>query len=78
MPLSFQPVALDGNYGDDEGVLVFRGGALLAVASRLGPDHGAATGRWFIEKSFGAASDMPLDPFEDRDALEAWLTSHNG
>jgi hypothetical protein len=75
MPLTFEPVTVDGNYGDNDGVLIFRGGALLAIAVRLGEAHGPAQGRWFLEKSFGGISDASVDPFEDRHALEAWLTS---
>ena len=77
MTLRFEPVTLDGNYGDDEGALVFRAGALLAIACRLGPDHGVAEGQWFVEKCFGGSCDVPIESFEDQAALEAWLTARS-
>jgi hypothetical protein len=78
MPLSFEPITVDGNYGDTEGMLVFRDGSLLAIAVRLGVDHGPAQGRWFLEKSFGGTSDVPVEAFENRPALEAWLIAQSG
>jgi hypothetical protein len=75
MALSFEPIKLDGNYGDDEAALVMRSGRLLAVVSRLGPEHGEAAGSWFVEKAFGIASDCPHEPFADKAAMEAWLVS---
>jgi hypothetical protein len=75
MSFSFEPIKLDGNYGDDEAVLVMRAGRLLAVASRLGTEHGDAAGAWFVEKAFGIASECPHEPFADQGAMEAWLVS---
>lgn len=52
MPCEIRPVRLrDG--GDDEGALIFWEDALIAVLSRLGPDHGATAGRWHVECAFG-------------------------
>jgi hypothetical protein len=75
MSFRFEPVRLDGNYGDDEALLVMRAGRLLAVVSRLGPDHGEAAGAWFVEKAFGLGSECPHEPFADKAAMEAWLVS---
>lgn len=50
--LTFQTIALESNHGDDEAVLVLRSGRLVAIASRLGKQHGAASGQWYVEIAF--------------------------
>lgn len=52
LPCEIRPVRLrDG--GDDEGALIFWEESLIAVLSKLGPDHGAQAGRWHVECAFG-------------------------
>lgn len=71
-----EPVSLPDQFGDDEGMLVFRDDVLLAVLSRLGDLHGDMEGRWHIEAYFAGLKDpvMP-DTFESldeaKDALQA-------
>ena len=52
MRCEVRPVRLrDG--GDHEGALIMCEDALIAVLSKLGPDHGALAGRWHVECAFG-------------------------
>jgi hypothetical protein len=64
------------NGGDDEGALLFEDGLLVAVMSRLAPDHGNRGGHWYVECSFGAVQGCHRD-FKDLgaacDMLEAAL-----
>jgi hypothetical protein len=71
--LTVQPVGL-ANGDDNEGALVFSGGLLIAVLSRLSPQHEKSEGRWFLECGFGVVSDCH-EEFADIDAAIAWLTS---
>jgi len=74
--ITVEPVRLPDDFGDDEGMLVFRDDILLAVMSRLGELHGNLAGRWHIEVYFAGLNrtDVP-DTFasleEARIALEA-------
>jgi hypothetical protein len=47
-----EPVKLPADFGDDEGVLVFRDDVLLAVLSRLGEMHEDLAGHWYVEAYF--------------------------
>jgi hypothetical protein len=73
MALRFQPATLDGNYGDEEAMLVLNDGRILAVLSRLGPAHDELEGCWFLEKGFGALSEGVDGTFADMAAVEAWI-----
>jgi hypothetical protein len=73
--LSFEPVTLDGNYGDEEAVLVFRDGHLLAIAARLGGGHAELAGHWYVEKTFGNLADAGPETFIDQGALQDWFSS---
>jgi len=52
VPISFQPVTLDVNHGDEAAMLVFRDERLSAIVTRLGAEHGGLAGRWFVETLF--------------------------
>jgi hypothetical protein len=39
---------------DSEGALILRDDALIAVLSKLGPEHGALEGQWYVEAVFAA------------------------
>lgn len=73
MPLAFQPVALAGNFGDEEAVLALADGRLVAIFSRLGPAHDAEAGRWFLEMGFGPLAERDQQTFADLDSVEAWI-----
>ncbi|WP_380779999.1 hypothetical protein [Sphingomonas sp. R86520] len=53
--LTFQPIRLEFNHGDEDAVLILREGQLVAIAARLGVDHGTAAGEWFVETVFTGA-----------------------
>ncbi|HEY0413034.1 MAG TPA: hypothetical protein VGD66_07825 [Allosphingosinicella sp.] len=75
MALTFQPVTLDGNYGDEAAMLVFREGHLVAVISQLSAAHGVLEGQWFVEKTFGELEERPDRTFVDMPAVEAWVAA---
>ncbi len=61
--------------GDDDGLLVFAAGRLVAVLVRLSDLHGELAGRWFAEALFGrvqtATSASPT--FADLDEALTWI-----
>lgn len=73
MPLEFRPITLDVESGDSSGLLVLRGGALLAIAAELGDIHGELAGAWFLEIAFHPSIPARPDPFPDIAALGSWL-----
>jgi hypothetical protein len=74
MSLSLQPVLVETGCPDEEGCLIFVGGKLAAVLVRLSPEHGARSGRWFVEKGFGRF-DGPSHPiFPDVEAAQDWIS----
>jgi len=75
MNLSRQPVTLDANTPDQEGLLVFREGRLLAVLSCLGDIHTDLQGHWFIEATFGTMPKQSPLTFETIAHFEEWLSS---
>lgn len=58
MPISYRPVTLDANHGDEAAMLVFRDERLSAIVTRLGAAHGGLAGRWFVETLFTESTDM--------------------
>jgi hypothetical protein len=71
--LSLQPVRIAAD-GDEEGLLVFGDGRLVAVLVRLSGRHGAMSGRWFLEVGFGPALDPVLRPtFPDLETAQHWI-----
>ena len=74
-----EPVTLPGDFGDEDGVLVFWEDRLLAVLSRLGGLHGELTGRWHIEAHFAPQqrSELPdtfasLEEAKLRLGVQSW------
>jgi len=58
---------------DGEGRLVFVEGRLAAIAVRLSAEHGALSGRWFLEAAFGSCQAPVYPTFNDLDALGEWV-----
>lgn len=52
MVITFEPVTLDSQFGDSEGMLALRDGRVFAVLARLGALHEDYAGRWFVEAGF--------------------------
>ncbi|TPG18783.1 hypothetical protein EAH79_02315 [Sphingomonas koreensis] len=75
MGLQFSPIALDVDTGDGSGMLVLRGGALVAVITELGAMHGDQSGWWFIETVFNVYVPIRKDPFPDIASLDDWLST---
>lgn len=77
--IKVEPVTLPGDFGDEEGVLVFRDDRLLAVLSRLGGLHGELTGKWHIEAHFAPhqRSDLP-DTFVSLEEAKVRLQERGG
>jgi len=71
MGFTFQPIVLDTPF-DSHGVLVFRDGRLVAIASCLDAGHEDLEGRWAIEKLFPEWAGA-FGTFETLEALEARL-----
>lgn len=64
------------NGGDNEGALLLREGELIALLVRLGADHEADAGQWFVEWFTAGAASLPQ--FESVSAActaldERWL-----
>lgn len=75
MQISLQPVRLDAPDSDDDGVLVFRGDRLVAVASRLSDLHVGLSGRWFVEAAFGPRDFHVGATFASEEELCHWAES---
>jgi len=72
MQITFQPVRLDMCADDEDALLVFRDGRLLAVASCLCAEHGDLAGSVFIEAMFGAHDRHAGATFRTQDELAQW------
>jgi len=72
--LSFKPVTLDTDAPDQEAVLVFRNGNLLAVLTRLSAIHGDLKGKWFLEAAFGEVPVVQPPVFESTEHFEEWVS----
>ena len=75
MEISLAPVRLDTDDGDAEGVLVFREGRLLAVASRLSDVHARLAGRLYVEAVFGPRDIWIGNIFDGEDDLRQWAAA---
>jgi len=74
MSLHLQPVHVGTDSHDTQSQLVFADGFLVAVLVHLSDQHGADTGKWFLEAGFGRV-DHPNPPtFDDLDRAQAWIT----
>lgn len=54
MTITLEPVTLESDCGDDEGMLALRDGRLIAVLTRLSSIHREYSGRWFVETVFAS------------------------
>jgi hypothetical protein len=69
--LTFQPIRLEFNHGDEDAVLVLRAGQLVALATRLGVEQGTAAGEWFVEAVFTDALLITGRRYETLDEIAA-------
>ncbi|WP_159874179.1 hypothetical protein [Novosphingobium sp. 9U] len=73
MAFVYQEARLDTDAPDNDGMLAFRHGRLVAVLSRLSSIHDEAEGRWFVEALFRDCSILEPPTFVDLQAFEAWM-----
>jgi hypothetical protein len=73
MVIEFKPVKLDSGDHDNDAVLAFRDGRLMAVLTCLSDLHGEFQGQWFLEANFSAPPAPTSHKFVDLDDAEAWL-----
>jgi hypothetical protein len=73
MTLSLQPARI-ATGGDEEGMLVFSDGRLVAVLVYLSSENEVAPHAWYLEAGFGSGLDGPNHPtFPDLDAAQHWI-----
>ena len=73
MIFMLQPVRVNTSSKDENGLLVFADGRLVAVLVRLSDEHGDKAGRWFLEHGFNRL-DGPAHPtFGDIEAAQDWI-----
>jgi hypothetical protein len=59
---------------DEDGVLLYVGGRLVAIFVRLSADHGELEGHWHLEASFGLRERM--EPFPTMEEAAAWAAQN--
>jgi hypothetical protein len=73
--ITFQPVTLHNDHGEDQGMLAFSGNRLIAVLTHLDKWHGDLDGHWFVEARFGSRGDHLQISFETLLEAETVLTA---
>lgn len=74
MPMTQQPILIDTRSRDEEGMLVFWDGKLVALLICLADEcHGELRGQWFPEVLLGALSGRRPGLFESKTAALAWV-----
>ena len=73
MTLTLQSVRVNTGSEDEDGLLVFAGGRLVAVLVRLSDEHGDKAGRWFLEHGFGRLDGMTYPIFDDIEVAQDWI-----
>jgi hypothetical protein len=73
MSLTLQPTRV-ATGADEEGMLVFADGRLVAVLVHLSDENEIAPGDWYLEAGFGPRLDDPNHPtFPSLEAAQAWI-----
>jgi hypothetical protein len=73
MTLTLQPVLVRTG-GEEEGMLVFHNGRLVAVLVHLSDENEAAPGDWYLEVGFGPGLEGPDHPsFSSLDEAQDWI-----
>lgn len=75
MTLALQPVRLATGSDDEEGVLVFADGRLVAVLVRLSDQHDDDAGAWFFEAGFGHLDGVEHPTFADLGVAQDWIAT---
>jgi hypothetical protein len=75
MTLTLQPTRV-ATGSDEEGLLVYAQGRLVAVLVHLSDDNEVAPGDWYLEAGFGSRLDGPHHPtFASLEAAQDWIVS---
>ena len=75
MNIRFDPVRI-ATGSEEDGVLAFLDGKLIAVLVRLAPDNEIAPGEWFMEASFDGLGSIAAPTFPGLDDVERWILSN--
>jgi len=76
--LTTQAVRVETGTDDEDGLLVFAEGRLVAVLVRLSDQHETAAGQWFYECGFGRLDGPDHPVFSDLDAARSWIEHRCG
>lgn len=74
MSLRLQPVRVGTGSDDEDGRLVFRDDALVALLVRLSDNHDGDAGKWFLEAEFSRDCGDPTALFDDLEQAQAWFS----
>jgi hypothetical protein len=77
MSLTLEPVRVAAGE-DNEGLLVFLDGSLVAILVRLSDLHGEAAGAWFLEMALGRLGGPANPVFPDLDVAQKWISARLG
>jgi hypothetical protein len=73
MTLTLQPIQV-ATGSDEEGVLVFADGRLVAVLVHLSDENEVAPGDWYLEAGFGPCLERPNQPtFASLQVAQEWI-----
>ena len=72
MSLTLQPTRV-ATGSEEEGMLVFADGRLVAVLVHLSDENEIAPGDWYLEAGFGALEGPNRPTFVDLEAARHWL-----
>jgi hypothetical protein len=71
MTLEFRPIRVATGSDDQEGLLAFANGQLVAVLVRLSELHDKMAGSWFLEACFGIRDKDGIS--SDLESAQEWL-----
>lgn len=75
MTFTLQPTQV-ATINDEEGMLVFFDGRLVAVLVRLSDKNEVAPGDWYLEAGFGRGHGPTHPTFPTLDAAQGWIAEH--
>ena len=74
--LQLQPIEVDTNSPDRDGMLVIANGLLTAVLVRLAEPEHDDVGSWFFEVGFGRLQGKKAPTFPSLEEATRWLRRH--
>ena len=73
MSLRLEPVRVGTGSDDEDGRLIFKDDALVALLVRLSDNHDEDAGKWLLEAEFRCDCGEPAALFDDLDQAQAWF-----